>query len=298
MKRVLIAAAVIVFALVSLAACNTTLPVENTSADGQSASDISREVSAAQSAEDISIEEPSSTESAVIVEESSETSDERVSEEISEAQISEPEGSAEPVSEESSEEESVEESSEEISEETSGANSGDIGRYAAPYLEMLASGSYRIRTSETRTVGGEALPYTVTAYHKGGAVYYEIEESYGSKVAYLRKEGKLIVLDEFSKVAMVYSDDGEQFEKTLWNGDITLVGSGTEQLFETDYSYETYRDGNGFEFTLFFNALDELERYRSYDSSVKDTIVISLSVSADVSGGVFDIPSGYTVIED
>lgn len=298
MKRVLIAAAAIVFALVSLAACSTALPAENQSADGQSTAEQSREVSAAQSAEEISLEEPSSPESAVIVEESSETSYEQVSEESSEEPESEPEVSSEPVYEESSEDESAEESSEEISEDTSSAPSVGVGEYAAPYLEMISSGSYRIRTSETRTVGGEALPYTVTAYHKGGIVYYEIEESYGSRVSYLRKDGKLIVLDEFSKVAMVYPDDGEQFEKTLWNGDITLVASGTEQLFETDYTYETYRDESGFEFTLFFNALDELERYRSYDSSVKDTIVISLSVSADVSGGVFDIPSGYTVIED
>ncbi len=298
MKRnVLIAIILPVAAALLLVSCNTKLPVENSSVSelsgdtSGSAEPVSEEASSspetseettAESSEDqvSSSEEPSVPEEDSSAEESFEASDEPVSEEPS----------AGPVEESSEPEES--------SEEPSSGTEQTVGNLAKPYLDSISSGRYRIRISETRTVGGEALPYTVTAFHKGGSVYYEIEESYGSKVTYLRKGGKLITLDAFSRVAMVADDDGEVFEKTLWTGDITLTGAGTEQLFDTDYRYEKYVDSKGFEFTLFFNILDELERYRSYDSSVKDTIVISLSVSDDISDGIFDIPSDYTVMEE
>jgi len=291
---IILAAALVACAMVS---CGTELPMENSGA-GVSAA-VSAESAPAASAEESSAAEESVHESIApqvseVISEPEQVSDEPVSEAVSEPVSEE----SEPVSEpEASVEESSEEISEESSEEVSVAPVARIGEYASPYLETIASGTYKIRISETRTVGGEALPYTVTAYHKDSAVYYEVEESYGTKTSYLRKDGSLIVLDSFSKAAMVYPDDGEQFEKTLWTGEITLAASGSEQLFETEYHYEKYTDDTGFEFTLFFNLADELERYRSYNSSVKDTIVISLSVSPDVSGGVFDIPEGYTVIE-
>lgn len=284
---------ILLAAAVALCACNTTLPVENSGAEQSGV------ISAESGAEPASDETPSSaptvSEESVNAAESSvdpvaESSEEITAEESSEA-VSE-------ISAEEPSEESSEETAEESSEEETSAETAKIGELTASYLDIIGSGNYRIRTSETRTVGGEALPYTVTAYHKGDAVYYEIEESYGSKVTYLRKGGKLITLDTFARAAMISDDDGEVFEKKLWTGDITLTGVGTEELFDTQYSYEKYTDSAGFEFTLFFNITDELERYRSYDSTVKDTIVISLSVSGDISGGIFEIPSDYTVIEE
>ena len=310
-------------ALMILSSCCTTLPVENSSVAGSSAPEAvsaqSEEISVspASSAEEpsaeLSSEEPVSEEessmpdtesSEEIPEESSEASSElsETSEESAEesSEISEEE-SIEESSEESveeSSEESLEESSEEPPEESSAAPEVTVGPLTKPYLAILDSGSYRIRISETRTVGGEALPYTVTAYHKGDTVYYEVEESYGSKTEYLRKDGKFITLDTFSQKALVSADEGEQFEKTLWTGGITLTDSGSVTLFETEYKYESYKDETGFEFTLLYDLEKTLERYRSYDGKLKDTIVISISISGDISDGIFDIPSGYTIIED
>ena len=302
-------------ALLILCSCSTELPVENSSLAGSSAP----EAVSAQS-EEISVppvssaEEPSaelSSEEPVSEEESSAPdagSSEEIPEESSEgsSEISEiPEESAEVSSEiseeesvEESSEEGVEESSEETAEESSASPEITVGPLTKPYLAILDSGSYRIRISETRTVGGEALPYTVTAYHKGDTVYYEVEESYGSKTEYLRKGGKFITLDTFSQKALVSADEGEQFEKKLWTGDITLTDSGSVTLFETEYEFESYKDATGFEFTLLYDLEKALERYRSYDGKLKDTIVISISISDDISDGVFDIPSGYTIVED
>lgn len=293
MKKYAIFAIAVVLTAAMLTSCLTKLPLNESSAPESETSAKPAESSAPES---------EAEESSAPVPESAPQSEEESADESSaeEDPSEEPGESSEEISDEESvdiseepSEASVEESSEESSEPAE-----KTGELTAPYLNTIDSGKYRIRISETRTVGGEALPYTVTAYHKNKAIYYEIEESYGSKVTYLRKGGKLITLDEFLKTALVSDDDGEVFEKKLWTGDIRLTGSGTEQLFDTDYSYEKYVDSKGFEFTLFFNLNGELERYRSYDSSVKDTIVISVSISSDISDGVFDIPSGYTVVEE
>ena len=293
MKKYAIFALAAVLIAATLTSCLTKLPLNESSAPETESSAQPTESSAPES---------ETEESSVPAPESAPESEEESVDESSapEATSEEPGESSEEISDEESSEISEEpsEASDEESSEESSEPAAKIGELTAPYISRIDSGKYSIRISETRTVGGEALPYTVTAYHKNKAIYYEIEESYGSKVTYLRKGGKLITLDEFLKTALVMDDDGEVFEKKLWTGDIRLTGSGTEQLFDTDYSYEKYVDSKGFEFTLFYNLNGELERYRSYDSSVKDTIVISVSISSDISGGVFDIPSGYTVVEE
>ncbi len=190
---------------------------------------------------------------------------------------------------------SQEDSSNEASEAS--VEKSVVGSLFKPYFDKIESGVYMIKTVESRMAGGEALPYIITAYHNGGAVYAVIEESYGSKSEYIVAGGKLTVLDSVTKTAVVMDYDAALFsEKQLWTGIINLTGSGTQMLFNTEYEYETYTDSEGFEFDLFFSN-GALKRYRSYDEERKDTIVISLSVSDDISGGVFEVPEGFTVAD-
>lgn len=187
----------------------------------------------------------------------------------------------------------------EISEESQDISQPEsiIGDLFAPYYDILKSGEYVLTTTESKTIGGEAVPYTVTAYRRHNVVFAVIEESYGSISEYLVKDSSLIILDKFDKNALILDYKETLWkEKQLWTGNITLTDSGTATLYEKEYNYETYVDSAGYEFTLFFMD-NTLERYRSYSEALKDTIVISISVSDDLSQGVFDIPSEYTIID-
>ncbi|MDD4125615.1 MAG: hypothetical protein PHW77_07840, partial [Eubacteriales bacterium] len=191
--------------------------------------------------------------------------------------------------------EQTEESSEEVSEVSE--EESITGSLFRQYYEAIKSGTYMLKTTESRMAGGEAIPYTVTAYHRNGIIYATIEESYGSTSEYIVKDGKLIILDSFMKTALIIDYSESLFsEKQLWTGAITLEESGTQMLYDTQYNYEAYTDSTGFEFTLFFNE-DILKRYRSYNSKLMDTIVISISVSGDISGALFEIPEGYTITD-
>ncbi len=186
-------------------------------------------------------------------------------------------------------------SSNENSSETSEEENLSLGELFAPYFDIILTGEYMRKTVETRAEGGEAVPYIITAYHTKGALYAEIEESYGSKSKYIIKNGSAVALDDFSKTALVLPYTHDIFsEKTLWTGKITLTDSGEIELFDKTYDYESYKDETGFEFSVFFSG-GTLKRYRSYDEKLKDTIVIGLTVSEDITSGVFTIPEGYTV---
>lgn len=231
-------------------------------------------------------------ESSLITESSGESSEESFesSEESLENSEETSESSLDETSEESEEESSVESS--EVSEDQS-----VTGNLFDPYYQTIKSGKYMLSTTETKIIGGESVPYTVTAYHNNGVIYALIEESYGSVSEYIIKDGNLIILDEYNKTALIFDYDKSLFsEKTLWTGSITLTDSGTQKLFNTMYNYESYVDSAGFEFTLFFED-EDLRRYRSYNEKQKDTIVISLSVSDDISEGVFDIPDNFSITD-
>ena len=105
----------------------------------------------------------------------------------------------------------------------------------------------------------------------------------------------LIDNDGKSAVIVNASDAGVK-PVSLYTGAITLKDSGKEELFDREYDFESYTDETGKSFDLFFSG-GSLERYRSYDESVGDTIVISLGISADTSGAMFEIPSDYTVVD-
>ncbi len=189
-----------------------------------------------------------------------------------------------------------ERSEEEYSYDYSDPNVSVYGRYGKKYFELMESGVYCRKTVESRSVGGEAFPYTVTVYRKGEIMNVVIEESYGVKTSYIIRDGKQIILDPFNKTAYVYEYDGTVYEKPLWNGIIRLKSEGTQVLFSTPYDYETYTDSTGFEFTVFYTE-GVPERYRSYDEERLDTIVIDFTVTDDLSGAVFDIPGSYTVTD-
>ncbi|MFA6730185.1 MAG: hypothetical protein WCR95_04240 [Eubacteriales bacterium] len=186
--------------------------------------------------------------------------------------------------------------SKENSSETSEEENLSLGELFAPYFDIILTGEYMRKTVETRAEGGEAVPYTITAYHTKGALYAEIEESYGFKSKYIIKDGSAVALDDFTKTALVLPYTNDIFsEKTLWTGKITLTDYGEIELFDKTYDYESYKDETGFEFSVFFSG-GALKRYRSYDEKLKDTIVIGLTISEDITSGVFTVPEGYTII--
>ena len=230
-------------------------------------------------------------ESSLITESSGESSEESFesSEESLESSEETSESSLDETSEESEEESSVESS--EVSEDQS-----VTGNLFDPYYQTIKSGKYMLSTTETKIIGGIGA-YTVTATTITGLYTPSTEESYGSVSEYIIKDGNLIILDEYNKTALIFDYDKSLFsEKTLWTGSITLTDSGTQKLFNTMYNYESYVDSAGFEFTLFFED-EDLRRYRSYNEKQKDTIVISLSVSDDISEGVFDIPDNFSITD-
>lgn len=205
---------------------------------------------------------------------------------------------SEEISEEFSADSSAEETSE-TSEETSFCDDPTVpvyGKYGKKYFELIESGTYCRRTVESRTIGGEAVPYTVTVYRSPEAVNVVIEESYGMKTTYIIRDGRLITLDGFQKKAYITEYDGTVYEKPLWNGVIKLKSEGTQTLFQRNYQYETYKDSDGFEFTVFYSE-GVPERYRSFDKNKLDTIVIDFTVSDDMSGAVFGVPENYSIAD-
>lgn len=191
---------------------------------------------------------------------------------------------------------SEEETSEECSYDYSDPTSPVYGKLGKKYFELIESGVYCRTTVESRTIGGEAFPYTVTVYRTHEAINVVIEESYGVRTTYIIKDGKLITLDAFQKKAYINEYDGMTYEKPLWDSPVRLKSEGTQMLFNHTYQYETYTDVNGSEFTLYFSA-GIPERYKSYDAEKLDTIVIDFTVSDDMSGAVFDIPENYGITD-
>ncbi|MEG2003187.1 MAG: hypothetical protein RR057_01145 [Clostridia bacterium] len=185
------------------------------------------------------------------------------------------------------------------SSETSSAPIKDvIGKKAKPYISIINSGNYMLKIEETRMVGGEAMPYTTTSYHKGNSIYALIDESYGATSEILIVDNTFVyLLDSFNKIAIKSPYTTDAFtEKVLFSGKISMTASGTEKVFDTPYDYESYRDEKGFEFTLYFQPnTGVLKRYKYYDTARKDTIIISIDISSDISAGIFKVPDNYTV---
>lgn len=180
--------------------------------------------------------------------------------------------------------------------ETSEDEVNVLGSLFAPYMSIIESGEYVRKTAETRLVGGEAPPYIVTSHHSKGVVYAVVNESYGSESVYLIKDGKLIILDTFQKIAYVSDfDENDGVEKKLWTGKIALKKQGKQTLLGNNYDFEAYADSTGFEFKLFF-ADGILKKYLYYDDNVRDTVAITFEIENGSGDAFFDIPEGYRII--
>lgn len=230
----------------------------------------------------------------------SETDNDKSGDDISLPDMSNEDESGTSLPEQSSGEESEDESSsEDISEpdESMPDESGEIGPLFESYAKILAGNEKTVTTVESKTVGGVATPYTTTASYRGDLIYVEIEEAYGNISCMLMDGDAVYLIDNDGKSAVIVnaSDAGVK-PVSLYTGAITLKESGKEELFDREYDFESYTDETGKSFDLFFSG-GSLERYRSYDESVGDTIVISLGISADTSGAMFEIPSDYTVVD-
>ena len=174
-----------------------------------------------------------------------------------------------------------------------------IGELFKPYYNTVQSGKYSVCTVESRIVGGEAMPYTVTVYRDGtGSMDVIVEESYGATSEYLVINGSKYILDSVSKSALrtAYSE-ADSPERDLYGSGLRYTGDSTMQRFETTYDCELYTDDSGAEFAFCFSSAGILKCYRYYDKSKKDTITIDIDISPNISGGTFELPSDYTVTD-
>ena len=171
-----------------------------------------------------------------------------------------------------------------------------VGPLTKPYADILAGSQRMLKTTVSKTVGGDAMPYTTTTYFNGSLIYVETEVS--GVVSRMLLDGDAVyIIDTDNKLAIIVNaaDAGMELPQ-LYNGAITLTDSGTTELFGREYEYESYTDEAGKDFEFFFSG-GVLERYRCYDESVSDTVVITVEISADVSAARFEIPESYTVTD-
>ncbi len=187
---------------------------------------------------------------------------------------------------------------EDSSDDGSNADIITVGDKFAPYHSILQSGTYMLKTVESKIVGGEAMPYTTTVYKKNDVTYIIIEESYGAKSEILIKGGDTYLLDSITQQAIkIDGDDTSYAETVLYTEGLRFLRQGTHKTFDTEYVLEIYTDSRNQEFSFGFSSLGSLCLYRYYDAQKKDTITITISVSPNVSEGIFDIPDGYSVVE-
>ena len=184
-----------------------------------------------------------------------------------------------------------------IPEESSDAPAeSQIGPLTKPYADILAGSQRMLKTTVSKTVGGDAAPYTTAAYFNGSLIYVETEES--GVISRMLLDGDAVyIIDTDNKIAIIVDAAAAGVElPQLYNGAITMTDSGTTELFGREYEYESYTDETGKDFEFFFSG-GVLERYRTYDESVSDTIVNTVEISSDICNAMFEIPDDYTVTD-
>ena len=273
---------------VAVSACHTVIPIDESSA---AQSDEASSAVSVESTVNMS-EEPSSEEN---------SRDAESSEAPSVPSYESSETFSEPSSEETSEEPSEEpsETSEEPSTPDESSQADDtpvLGSLFAPYYRIMKNGKYMLKTVESKIVGGEAMPYTTTIYRDGDKAYITIEESYGATSELLIRDGSTYWLDAMSKQA-IRSDGTESLdaERVLFTEGIRYLRKDIITRFDSEYECEVYTDSRGQEFTFGFSSGGVIQLYRFYDKEKKDTITIDIDVSANITGGIFEIPDVYSI---
>ena len=151
----------------------------------------------------------------------------------------------------------------------------DDEAFALTDLEPVAGSKEKV--GDPRLVGSISIQEYVTTYttktDKSSSVFYAHTE----EATYIVPQGM-----------------GENIQ--FLSKDFSFRDSGTTELFGREYEYESYTDETGKDFEFFFSG-GVLERYRTYDESVSDTIVNTVEISSDISNAMFEIPDDYTVTD-
>lgn len=224
-------------------------------------------------------EESSFDESSLSSELNSEISVSSAPEEDSSIELSDAESEEEAVSEESSKESQEEKD--------------DLGVLLAPYAEIIKSGVFTLKTTEAKTVGGVSLPYLTTTCFNGDLVYVIEQESHDSSSEMLvTSEGVYHFNDAEKSVHLMPPYEVEL--KLLYVGNVHFEETGNTVVAEIAYVYERYLNSNGNRIDFLFSPDGELKRMLIYDENGEYEIV-SVSISAEITEGRFEIPEGYQV---
>ena len=103
-----------------------------------------------------------------------------------------------------------------------------VGPLTKPYADILAGSRRMLKTTVSKTVGGDAMPYTTTTYFNGSLIYVETEVS--GVVSRMLLDGDAVyIIDTDNKLAIIVNaaDAGVELPQ-LYNGAITLTDSGME----------------------------------------------------------------------
>ena len=152
---------------------------------------------------------------------------------------------------------------------------------------------FDILASDTHSLKGTSGGYTVETFYKDGMSAMRVEDSDGRVGRMIQRDGKDYAIDDDERTILIF--DADEPSGTLPSASLAYVASGESEFEGKTLPYDEYATADGVRVWLFMDG-NSLAGLRSFDDGESSDMVI-LSLDKNVPDGVFDLPEGYTEME-